>query len=696
VFRDLGGRAVQVQDDDLAITCHIPPVGKGHYYNMSYDFDSGEKVVRDEMAITDWIQECESAIPEENYWRRPRPPVDIKGKLRNEKLKQIANPAHIDHELEDYRQQEWNRRELGVWFRNYNPETQEVDDEYITGAHYLYLTHWPLDTGYPDFRKADQDYFYFIKHVEMNTSCTGMIEATRRRGGKTYRGGMFVWDYCSRNERVHGGVQSKTERDAKVNVFRKAVVEPYRKIVQTFKPIYDQSKGERPTMELSFFNTNKKGEVLENQEKALESWVDWASSDPISYDGHKLHRYLHDECFKRKDSVYDLYEVVAPCLDDGNGNIIGKCLFTSTVEEMNDAAMEENVKLWNDSDQSDLDEFGATTTGLYRFFISALLTRNVDKYGYAPVEENRKFYQVKRDKLRDDPRKLAAYKRKYPFTWQEAFATNAGQCLYDIIRLGDREERLREIGDRAFVRGKLKWKDENDWSKGCDFIPRVNGHFYLAYNFPVDEINQVKRRGTNIVPLNPKWGAIGIDPYDHDDVKFGGGSLGAGVAYRKHRVGDMDDDLYSNNLPMIYLGRPPFAKMLFEDMAKFCIFTGYRMLFEDNKPGVKTFFKEHDMEEFMIRIPGQKEPGISGSTKTHQLIVERTEEYVMRSIFKCMFAKLVNDLIRFDILKTTKFDLAMALGYALIAIEIMRIATKAQNKIDYDEGSNKVVRKFAL
>jgi hypothetical protein len=602
MLNDIGGRAVQVQDDDLAITCHLPPVGYGHFYNMSYDFDSGEKWIDDEVSETDWINECSSVIPEDNYWRRPRPPVDIKGKIRKEKYKQELNPEYIDAELEDYRQQEWNRRELGVWFKNYNPNTEKVEDEYITGAHYTYLTHWPLDTGYPGFRKADQDYYYFQKHVEMNPACTGMIEATRRRAGKTYRGGLFVWDYCSRNERVHGGVQSKTERDAKVNVFRKAVVEPYRKIVPTFKPIYDQSKGERPTMELSFFNTNKKGELVEDQEKALESWVDWASSDPISYDGHKLHRYLHDECFKRKDSVYDLYEVVAPCLDDGNGNIIGKCLFTSTVEEMNDDAMEQNVKLWNESDQSDLDKFGSTTTGLYRFFISALLSRNVDKYGYAPIEENRDFYQTKRDKLRNDPRKLAAFKRKYPFTWQEAFATNSANCSYDIIRLEDREERLRVIGDRAYVRGKLDWKDKSDWSKGVDFVERQNGNFYMAYNYPVSEVNQVKKLGNNIVPINPKWGVIGIDPYDHDDVKFGGGSLGAGVAYRRHRVGDRDDDLFSDNISMIYLGRPPFAKMLFEDMAKFCILTGYKMLFEDNKPGIKNFFVENNMEAFMILL----------------------------------------------------------------------------------------------
>ena len=663
---------------------------------MAYSFETGKKKIVDKVAETDWIHDCESSIPEENYWRRPTPPPNYKANLRKEESLKEANPDHIDAKIQDYRLREWKRRKYGVWFKNYNSETGEVESQYLTGPHYTYLTHWPLDTGYPDFRIADRDYYYFQKFIEMNTMATGMVETTRRRGGKTYRAGLFVWDYCSRNERVHGGIQSKTERDAKVNVFRKAVVEPYRKIDKTFKPIYDQSKGERPTMELSFFNTNKKGQIEEDQDAALESWIDWASSDQISYDGHKLHRYANDECFKGKGSIYELYEVIVPCLDDGNGNIIGKCLFTSTVEEMNDEAMEENIKLWLDSDQSDLDEFGQTKTGMYRFFVSALLTRNVNKYGYAPIEENRKFYQAKRDKLRNDPRKLAAYKRKYPFTWQEAFSTNSALCLYDIIRLEDRETRLHEIGERAFVSGILKWKDSSDWSKGCDFVKRKQGNFHLAYNFPLSEVNQVKKQGLNIVPEHPKWGAIGIDPYDHDDVKFGGGSLGAGVAFRRHRVGDQDDDLYSDNIPMVYLGRPPFAKMLFEDMAKFCIFTGYRMLFEDNKPGVKSFFIENNMEKFMIMMPGQKNPGISGSTKTHQLIVEHTEEYVMKLAFKCMFLKIIIDLIKFDIKKTTKFDLAMALGYALIAIELMRIRSSKKKSVDYEKEENRVVRKYKL
>jgi len=692
MFRDLGGKEITVQENDLAIVCHLPPKGKGHYYNMAYDFETGKKKITDHLTDTDWITECESVIPEENYWRRPKPPPNYKDKIKKELKLKESNPEHIDLKLEEYRQQEWHRREYGVWFKNYNSETKKVEDQYITGPNYMYLAHWPLDTGYPDFRIADRDYYYFQKHVEMNESATGMVETTRRRGGKTYRAGLFTFDYCSRNERVHGGIQSKTERDAKVNVFRKALVEPYRKLIGAFRPIFDRSKGERPTMELSFFNTNKKGEIQEDQEKALESWLDWMSSDPISYDGSKLHRYANDECFKGKGNIYELYEIIVPCLDDGNGNIIGKCLFTSTVEEMNDEAMEQNVNLWLDSDQSDLDDFGSTTSGMFRFFISALLTRNVDKYGYAPIEENRKFYQTKRDKLRNDPRKLAAYKRKYPFTWQEAFATNSEICRYDIIRLEDREERLREIGDRAYVRGILKWKEKDDWSKGCDFVPRVNGNFYLSYNFPVEEVNQVKRQGSNIVPINPKWGVIGIDPYDHDDVKYGGGSLGAGVSYRRHRVGDQDNDLYSDNIPLIYLGRPPFAKMLFEDMAKFCIFTGYKMLFEDNKPGIKDFFREKDMDKFMIYMPGQKQPGISGSTKTHNLIVEHTEEYVIKSVFKCMFAKIITDLIKFDIKNTTKFDLAMALGYALIALELMRLAL-AKREEKKDDESKRVVRK---
>ena len=294
---------IQNQEDDygnegsLAIKVWVPPVGKGHFYNMNYNIDTGEKVIRDEVEYVDILNGTafKPNVPDKDcMWKKCKPqrPTHYKNKVAQEARRREKDKDYFDPELKAYHKKEWHRRRFGVWFWNYNSNTQKTELEYVIGPHYFYLCHWMLDTGLPSFRKSDQEYYFFRRFVEENPACTGMLEATRRRAGKTYRGGEFVFEYTSRNGQAHGGMQSKTETDAKINVFRKAVVEPFRKLIEVFKPTYDKSKGERPTKEISFFNTNQRGHVKEEVDGALESWIDWMSSDPISYDGHKLSQVL--------------------------------------------------------------------------------------------------------------------------------------------------------------------------------------------------------------------------------------------------------------------------------------------------------------------------------------------------------------------------------------------------------------------
>ena len=57
--------------------------------------------------------------------------------------------------------------------------------------------------------------------MEEDPDCMGMLEITKRRFGKTYRGGLFLYDYITRTRMTNGGIQSKTGADAK-KVFAKA------------------------------------------------------------------------------------------------------------------------------------------------------------------------------------------------------------------------------------------------------------------------------------------------------------------------------------------------------------------------------------------------------------------------------------------------------------------------------------------
>ena len=51
--------------------------------------------------------------------------------------------------------QEFKRREEGIWFMNNGEPT------YMTGEHYYYLNWCKMDIGYPEYRDRDRRFFIF-------------------------------------------------------------------------------------------------------------------------------------------------------------------------------------------------------------------------------------------------------------------------------------------------------------------------------------------------------------------------------------------------------------------------------------------------------------------------------------------------------------------------------------------------------
>ena len=238
----------------------------------------------------------------------------------------------------------------------------------------------------------------------------GMIECTKRRQGKTVRAGAFLYDLTSRAKNIYSGIQSKTLEDAKNNVFAKGLILPFKQLPDFFVPVYDTEKGVTPKSELRFFKQNKRGRNPEmyDPRTELESTITFKSSDIFAYDGTKLHRYVADECGKTKDvDVFERHQVVQFCLQL-DGEIIGKCLYTTTVEEM-DSGGEDFKRLWEASNQDERNANGRTKSGLYRYFLPAYKTLYYDKFGYPNEEKAKQFYINERESLQDDSRALASY-----------------------------------------------------------------------------------------------------------------------------------------------------------------------------------------------------------------------------------------------------------------------------------------------
>ena len=616
-----------------------------------------------------------SAKPAYQYWERPQPPADYETKRKKEMLVQKTNPEYYNPELQAYKNQEWDRRLNGLWFYNNGRGT------YLTGLHYFYLTHWKLDIGYPEFRITDLHFFYFLEYCVQDPNCMGMIEVTKRRQGKTMRAGAFLFELTSRSKNKNAGIQSKTHDDAKDNVFAKGVIMPFKYLPDFFIPIYDTEKGMTPKGELRFFKTNKRGanDDIFTEKVELESMITFKSSDKFAYDGMKLHRYLADEAGKTKNvDVYERHQVVQFCLQQEE-TIIGKALYTTTVEEMEDGG-ESFKALWQASDQTKKNTNGRTKSGLYQYFMPAYKTLFYDKYGIPDEEKAKEFYMGERNALMDDNRALASFIRKNPFTIEEAFFSEAESCIYDALALNRQKESITWIDKKElYLQGDFVWeKAERDTR--VLFVEKANGKFKVHSKANIHDhtfYNQVEDYGSKKVPKATKKYAIAVDPFDHSITTSNERSDGAGYAYRRY---DATDEL-SETFLVQYINRPDKAEIFYEDMIKLAHFFGCEVLSEDNKVGLIKYFEYRGYERFLTKMPNANKFGISATVKTHQQIAEETESYITDNLKKVIFTELLDDWLHFNINKTTKFDAAMAAGYTLIAASKSKFAQKAEQKV---------------
>jgi hypothetical protein len=351
----------------------------------------------------------------------------------------------------------------------------------------------------------------------------GMTEVTKRRFGKSYFAGAFLTESITRTKMANGGIQSKTGTDAK-KFFSKTIVNPFRRLPKFFRPVYDTSLGANPKSELRFQRPNVRGKKSEENvaDDELGGYIDWQSADTMAYDGQKLFATVQDECYKTVEAnIYDRHEVIRYCLLDDEGQIIGKALYTSTVEKLDsekDGVQEAGILLWNESNQLEKGENGRTKSGLYRFFMSAKKTRNFDLYGYPDEEKTLKAILADRETVKNNPRALAARIRKEPLTIREAFYAGNDRCEFNseninnqIQKLEDEPVFLRQVR-LVFKKEKVPKRfptDKEKERKKVGYMDDQNGGWFL-FEEPLRP-NDFDDSGAYITPKNKSQYQIGVD-----------------------------------------------------------------------------------------------------------------------------------------------------------------------------------------
>lgn len=639
------------------IDCWIPPKG------MGVNAVTGEFVKVETLSC--------SPNKKDQVWFRTELPKDWEKRRAMEVDRQIEDKDYIDQDLEEFRVQEWHRRLNGVWVMiNGKPV-------YLTGQHYFYLNWWNIG-GYPDYREADRKFFYFSLYCMLDPFCLGLIEVTKRKAGKSARSGVWMYERASRTKYKWNGIQSKTWDDAKKNVFQKYIVNPFRKLPDFFKPLYDTGRaGDFPTQELRFYRPSRKGKAAgQDDREELETTIDCRSSETTSYDSQVLYSYICDEAGKFVDiDVYDLHLVVRyTCEVDGE--FTGKMLYTTTVEEM-ESGGKGFKRLVDASDQTKERKNGRTPSGLYTFFTPAYETLYYDKYGMPDVKKAKEYYLNERAAHVNDPLAQNAIIRKNPFTLADAFRVSQEDTMFNIMKLNDRMDVIGYM-DNPVTRGNFMWLNaERDTE--VIFKPSKSGRWEVSWLFddPKDANNVEKINGA-FYPGNKTSIITGCDPFDQDITKDGRRSNGSALTLNKFNAA-MPLKFPNKSFVCFYKYRPRTAALFYEDMILQNFYYGSPMLYERNKMGLRRYFDHRGYSNFLIWLPGEPEPGIYAHKNVHQQIAELTEDYIENDIDKVNFLGLIEDWITFDITNTQKSDPTMAAGYALIGDQL--ILRKSPTKV---------------
>jgi hypothetical protein len=578
-----GGTIIDIQ----GLKCNLPP--DGNVYN----------IITKQLEFRG-IYERDKNIGEQ-YWKRIPMPSWYGDTMKKwdefDKKKKDDELEFYDERLEEFKRQEWDRRLNGFWYMNNGVPT------YLTGLHYLYLQWWSIDIGYPKFRIPDLEKFYFMEYCIQDPLCMGMLEVTKRRFGKSFVAGLFVTEYTTRTKMTNGGIQSKTGSDAK-KFFAKTVVNPFRRLPKFFRPEYDMSLGVNPKSEMRFQKTNVRGKKAEDNvdKDELGSVIDHQSADTVAYDGQKLHRYVADECGKTTEvNVYDRHEVVRYCLLDDEGQIIGKALYTTTVEKLTtekDGVQDAFKLLWEESNQEKRQDNGTTSSGLYRFFMSAKRTRNFDDFGHPDEEKTLAQILADRDTVKNNQRALSARIRKEPLTIDEAFSTDSDKCIFNVMNIGARESYLKE--NPKLKRHVIFYRDIDQVVRWREINDKEEDFHWVITQFPqAGEENKHTYDVKTRKPARVSDGAIAIDGYSNSQGGKYGSKASAWIGRRYDLLKPEDTGKAIGHL----YGRPQIKETLHEQVLLAAEFYGYQAWYEHNSDDYLSYFRDRGRVGYLGSYP---------------------------------------------------------------------------------------------
>lgn len=618
----------------------------------------------------------------------------------SQKIKYLEkHQSYYEDEIK-YIQTEWNRRLNGHWIYI------KGKPYYITGDHYFYLQWWPIEGQPVQFRMRDRLWWLFVEMIDKDPNSYGFNYPKHRREGATTRVSCKRFLVATGNSFVRVGLQSKDNKHAE-EVHRTMIMDQFKyEIPFWFKPVWDNNTMNES--QIRFYAPDTKTHPDLGQ-KALKSIIDFRDSGTKAYDGLKLH-YLHgDETGKTTEvNIKTRWEIQRQCLSQGS-TIIGKCINTSTVDEMDKGGGRVFKELCEQSYYHQRNENGRTVSGLYNLFIPASVGYEgsdsqmvpfIDEYGFDRADENgvllaHKYHEAVRYGYRKigDTEGLIEYTRQFPLSWKDCWKQSAKDCNFNLSIIEERLDHYRN-GNPDIQKGDFMWANATPDTQVI-WVANPDGRFTLSYQFDNPQIaNNYYLEDGRKKPGNITRFVAGGDPYKFKVTKNSRKSMGAGAVFMYYDSSiDGTNDVNNwktSRFVCTYEYRPKDKQSYGEDMLMMCHYFGCQMFPEINVDFLWEYFESRGYANYLF-FPidphtgkVSRIPGAHTGEKLKEEIFREWQYYIEKHGRRERHVELLEQCkdIEDDM---GDYDLFVAAGLALVASKRSSMTVKEDISLDFEE-----------
>ena len=644
---------------------------------------------------------------EEQKWTHKPMPYKLKELQDRAGMTPAQKIAYLEKHQNYYAQeiayikQEWERRLNGHWL------LIKGKPYYITGDNYFYLQWWPIEGKPVQFRMRDREWWLFVEMCDKDPHSFGFNYPKHRREGATTRVSCKRYLIATSSKFARVGLQSKDYKHAE-EVHKTMVMDLFKyEIPFWFKPVWDGNNMTETSLRL--YAPDAKNNP-DNGRPALKSIIDFRDSGAKAYDGLKL-RYLHgDEVGKTTEvNIKTRWEIQRQCLSEGS-DIIGKCINTSTVDEMDKGGGQTFKDLCEQSHHKDKHATtGRTVSGLYNLFMSASEGYGgrdangipfIDEYGFDRADEDgmllaEKFHLAILDgyKRAGDTEGLIEYTRQFPLRWKDCWRRTAKDCNFNLAIIEERLDHYRN-GNPDVQKGNFFWANTMKDSEVI-WIPDPEGRFTISYQFTDNkQANNYYYDDGRKRPGNVTKFIAGGDPFKFKTTRYGKKSLGAGAVFMYHDSSmDATKDIAewtSSRFVCTYAYRPKDKQSYGEDMIMMCHYFGCLMFPEINVDFLWEYFETRGYANYLM-FPidphtgkVSRTPGAQTGEKLREEIFREWQFYIEKHGRREKHIELLEQCKEIED-DMGDFDLFVAAGLALVAAKKSTLTAREEPVSDFQE-----------